>query len=86
MEPPYRTIIESERFRNELTALVPTTRAADDFIDTAKWLLPWNPWAGYQLVPSKVWFLPIAELAGRAALYYAFDDENVVFLSIKALP
>jgi hypothetical protein len=44
---------------------------------------PWNPYAGYQLVPSRVWFLPIAEVIGRAALYYMFDDEVIVFLSIR---
>lgn len=82
-EPIYRTVIDSVRFRKELHAVSSDSRRADEFVDNAKRLLARNPYAGYQSIPSHVWFLPIAERLGRAALYYRFDGEVVELLSIR---
>ena len=81
--PTYRTVIESERFRRELRGVVSDNRHADEFVDNAKWLPARNPYAGYQLIPAHIWFLPMAESLGRAALYYRFDEETVDLLSIR---
>lgn len=82
-EPIYRTVIESDRFSRELHAVSSDNRRADEFVDNAKWLLARNPYAGHQLIPSHIWFLPIAERLGRAALYYRFDVVVVELLSIR---
>lgn len=80
-----RRIIESPRFSKELREIQKDERRADEFIESAKLVLPSNPYIGQQLVPSHIWFLPISEAVGRAALYYRFDEDVIEFLSIKAL-
>lgn len=74
------------RFEDELAAIHGNLRRGDEFVANAEFLLAVNPFAGFQLIPSHVWFLPVAEAFGRAAIYYTFNAENVWFLSIRAVP
>jgi hypothetical protein len=65
-EPTYRSIEKTERFERELASIHDDIRRCDEFVTNAEFLLSVNPYAGFQLIPSHVWFLPIAEALGRA--------------------
>jgi len=84
----WRTIVKTHRFDQdqELAEMhYLNVKRGDEFIENMEWLPPWKPSAGQQLVPSQVWFIPIAAAAGTVALYYMFNEHRVVFLSIKSL-
>lgn len=85
-QPRYRTIVRMPRFDGELAVLRGNLQRGDEFVANAEFLLAANPFAGYQLIPSHVWFLPLAERFGRAAIYYTFSEESVWLLSIRAMP
>jgi len=56
-------------------------------VDGAVEVLCREPLAGTQLDQgSVIWFLPIADFSGlpRVWLYYTFDDNNVIFLRLRA--
>ena len=79
-----RTIIESDRFRRELKKLVKNAPAADDFVFGAKTRLAHAPDTGRCIGESHVWFLPMVERPNLmpVVLYYTFDEESVILLSI----
>jgi hypothetical protein len=76
-----RSVVESQRFAEELQRLRPDPVRADDFADGAKWVLSRNPEVGTKIGKS-VWFLPMS--IGNAIIYYTFDDDRVDLLSIQA--
>ena len=84
---PNRDIIEDifngvPTFRNELLAIEPDRKKADDLIDGAVWVLSRDPTQGIQMSPhSPLWYF---EILGplRCLLYYAFDSREVLFISI----
>ncbi len=78
------TVVQSHRFTEELQAIEQSARRADEFIDGATWLLARFPEVGTQLGQTDVWFLPTDDSASMEPLviYYAFDMDRVVLLSI----
>ena len=82
----HREIWHEHRFERELARIEPNTRRADEFLEGAIEILATNPFYGTQLDPgSAVWFLPIADIPSlpKLWLYYSFDDDNVILLSIE---
>jgi hypothetical protein len=78
-----RTIIRARRFEEEMALIEPDVQRADEFLEGTETILSRQPWSGYQLDESRVWFIP--GLRVDLALYYAFDENNVYFLSIKKI-
>jgi hypothetical protein len=84
-----RSIIKEHRFEEELRAIEPDARRADDFVEAAEWTLSRAPIVGKQVAPeSCVWLLPMNDVSDSPPLdlYYTFDDERVYFLSIQIAP
>jgi len=83
---PNRQIVEDPSFRKDLLAIEPDPKKADELIDGAKWVLSRDPRQGQQLGGpySSTWYFTILiPGTGRyVALYYAFDDREVLFVSI----
>jgi hypothetical protein len=79
-----RTIIESHRFSHELKEIIKDAPAADDFVFGAKHKLARSPEEGKRIGQTHVWFLPMVEQPNLmpVVLYYTFDDESVMLLSI----
>ena len=75
-----RSVVESQRFAEELQKLRSDPVRADDFMDGAKWVLSRKPEIGTKIGKS-VWFLPMA--IGNAVIYYTFDEDQVDLLSIQ---
>lgn len=68
-----------------MSQIVPNVRIADEFLEGTEDILSRIPEEGYKLDNSNVWFVPSRTV--DLALYYAFDEDHVYFLSIeKAIP
>lgn len=81
-----RDIVETDKFREQLKALEPNARRADEFIDGTKWVLAKNPRAGRSAYPGKsVRIIPVSDGANvdPMAIYYSFDSERIYLLSIE---
>lgn len=84
-----RGIVREARFDEELAAIEPDARRADEFIEGAEWVLAHDPQRGTRVGPeSCVWFLPMNDVpdAPSLILFYTFDTKKVYFLSIQAAP
>ena len=83
-----RTVIESHRFSLELKEIIKESTFADDFVFGAKYRLARSPEEGKRIGESHVWFLPMVEQANLmpVVLYYTFDEETVMLLSITETP
>lgn len=79
--PKIRTVVFDERFEYELAYIEHHAKRADEFIEGAVTILSRNPEAGCRLEDSNVWF--VCGHTVDAALYYTFDADRVVFLSIE---
>jgi hypothetical protein len=64
-----------------MAAIERDVRRADEFLEGAETILSRQPESGYQLEDSSVWF--VAGHTVDLALYYAFDEDHVYFLSIQ---
>jgi hypothetical protein len=85
MNQRYRTIIECELFEEQLKAIEPDARRADEFVDGAKWILCRCPQSGIQIGPDvPVWYFVTQEGVApySLVLYYTFDNDQVWLLSI----
>jgi hypothetical protein len=83
-----RTIIKTHRFELELRDLVRDgARGADEFIEATEWALARRAEIGSPLTTDKppVWFLPVVDVSriSPLAVYYTFDDDCVILLSIQ---
>lgn len=84
----YREIIEEEyrgkpTFRNDLLAIEPDARKADELIEGAIFVLSRDPCRGLRLGPySDVWYFDISGLR-PCVLYYTFSASEVLLISIK---
>jgi hypothetical protein len=80
----HRVIVEEFQFLDELSELEPDVIRADEFVEGAKFVLSRNPEYG-EHIAKNVWFLPMwrAEEGRSVVLYYTFDSERVIFLSIQ---
>jgi hypothetical protein len=77
-----RQVIRERSFERELRALIGEAREADDFVEAAEFILARDPEIGSPL-GGEIWLLPMAPIGKmQIALYYAFDDATVMFLSI----
>jgi hypothetical protein len=86
VEYKLRGIVYEPRFEQELAALLPDARKADDFIVGTCFILARQPDYGSQISPgSWVWFLPMVDAPGTkpVVLYYMFDNHDVYFMSIR---
>ncbi len=75
-----RTIVKNSRFEKELEAIEPTIEKADEFLEGVEMVLARLPECGHQIGNSRVWFIPGWTV--DLAIYYTFDEERVVLLSI----
>ena len=81
-----RTIVRDPQFDEELRQIIPVAQHADEFVTAAEFTLARNPEIGLQARPgSDVWCIPVHDVPGvtPVILYYAFNEEKVMFLSIK---
>jgi len=86
---PNREIIEEPSFRKELMAIESDPRGADVLLEGAIWVLSRDPRQGQQLggYYSLTWYVTIARPGkSQLVLYYAFDDEEVLLVSIQERP
>ena len=63
-----------------MMAIEPNVERADTFLDGVETVLSRNPQCGTRLGHSHVWFVP--GWAVNLAIYYTFNDDEVVLLSI----
>jgi len=87
MSTALRTIIKEKRFEEELASICADIRRADEFIRAAEWALAREPFSGKR-IDSVVWamfFAPqiVENVPVHVAVYYAFNDDNVILLSIR---
>ena len=80
-----RSVVREHEFAEQLAALIPDTEQADEFVAAAEYLLAADPTIGVRVHvgPPEIWTLAMQPVRGHAvAMYYAFDVETVIFLSI----
>lgn len=84
---PNRTVIEDNSpFRRELLAIEPDPKAADNLLEGAVGVLSRDPRQGQQIGGhySLTWYFTIARPGkSQLVLYYAFDDKEVLLVSIQ---
>lgn len=82
-----RTIRQEPLFQEQLEAIEPDVRRADEFLRGVEWLLARNPTFGQQVAPnSKVWAVASNEAPTipNLIVYYTFDENMVYLLHIVA--
>lgn len=79
-----RSVVRTHRFEAELQDLIPHTPSADEFIESAEFVVARNPTVGCRLdLEGNVWYMPMAMIGDtQIAIYYTFDPEVVYLLSI----
>ena len=80
-----RSVVREHEFEEQLAALIPDTEQADEFVAAAEYLLAADPTIGARVHvgPPEIWTLAMQPVRGHAvAMYYTFDVETVIFLSI----
>jgi len=75
-----RTVIRSKEFDQELSAIEPDVKRADEFIEGAETILSREPEIGHKIGNSRVYF--IAGWTVDLNLYYTFNEDEVILLSI----
>jgi hypothetical protein len=80
-----RDIVKNSRFEQELAAIEPHIERADEFLEGVEMVLARLPQCGTQIGDSHVWFIPGWTV--DLAIYYTFDADRVILLSIcKTVP
>jgi hypothetical protein len=79
-----RDIAKNTRFEQELAALEPNIERADEFLEAVEMVLARMPECGTQIGNSRVWFIPGWTV--DLAIYYTFDADRVILLSICKTP
>jgi len=80
-----RTIIKEHRFELELRELRGSVKDADDFIEAVEWALSRRCPLGNRIsIDPPVWQIPMVDEPRLTpiCLYYTFDDQNIILLSI----
>jgi hypothetical protein len=75
-----RSIVRNSAFEKELRAIEPHIEKADEFLEGVEMVLARLPECGHRIGNSPIWF--IAGLTVDLAIYYTFDEDRVVLLSI----
>ena len=75
-----RTVIRNNRFEQELEAIEPDVKRADDFMIGVENVLAREPNCGHRLGESHVYFIPGWTV--DLNVYYTFNDDEVFLLSI----
>ena len=86
MAAQYRSVIYEHRFDADRARLRRGARRIDDFIDAAEWVLCRDPYQGIQIPGTQVWALTSRNYAYRLRpiiIYYAFNADEVYFLSVE---
>lgn len=81
-----RRIIKELRFDEELSRIEGNPVAADSLIEAAEWALSRDPDLGIRISNSIVRGLLVTQCGRRFVVYYVFDDDLVIFLSIIESP
>ncbi|OGW78860.1 MAG: hypothetical protein A3C51_04405 [Omnitrophica bacterium RIFCSPHIGHO2_02_FULL_46_20] len=82
-----RTIVREKRFEEELAALEPDLKRADEFLRAVEWALARDPSAGEQIPQTPVHICSMSSIRGNPpnlVVYYTFNDDYVILLSIKS--
>ena len=80
-----RNVIREHEFEEQLAELIPDAPEADEFTSAAEYVLADDPTIGVRVYagPPEIWTLAMQPVRGRAvAMFYTFDAEAVIFLSI----
>ena len=75
-----RDIVRDPRFEQELAQIESDVQRADEFLEGAETILAREPQFGHRLGNSNVYFIPGWTI--DLNIYYTFDDERVILLSI----
>jgi hypothetical protein len=75
-----REIIKEPRFEQEMAAIEPNVKRADEFLEGAETLLCREPQIGHRLGNSHVYFIPGWTI--DLNIYYTFNEDYVFLLSI----
>ncbi len=78
----HRTVIREHRFEEELAAIEPNARLADQAACGLEDVLSRRPTRGVPLGPDPLWATPIYTLGPNLLVYYEFDDDTVTLISI----
>ncbi len=86
-ELPQREIIREHEFEEQLSALIPDLRTADDFVAAAETVLAYDPTLGAPVTSdATIWVLSMPPIEENSiVLYYQFDESTVTLLYIVAL-
>jgi hypothetical protein len=76
-----REIVRNSRFEKELRAIEPHVEKADEFLEGVEMVLARLPECGHRIGNTPVWF--IAAWTVDLAIYYTYDEDRVVLLSIS---
>lgn len=78
-------IVYSSKFNEEIKALQPDDRLADDFIFGVDYVLARDPRVGTQIGNTGIWCVSRVDtrIDRNLIIYYTFDLCRVVMLSIK---
>lgn len=79
-----RTIVEQQRFKNELAALIDNPIRADEFVDATKIALAFDPQpqeATCIRIDPPLWFIPCS-IENSAAIFYSFNEDEIFLESI----
>ena len=82
-----RSVVREHEFEEQLAALIFDTVQADEFVAAAEYLLAADPTIGARVHvgPPEIWKLAMQPVRGHAvAMFYTFDADRVLFLSILA--
>jgi hypothetical protein len=79
-----RDIFRNQRFEQEVAAIEPNVKRTDEYLEGVEIVLARLPECGTRLGNSSVWF--ISGWTVDLAIYYTFDDNKVVLLSICKTP
>jgi len=75
-----RDIFKNSRFEQELRVIEPHVEKANEFLEGVEMVLARLPECGHQIGNTPVWF--IAGWTVDVAIYYTFDEDRVILLSI----
>ena len=75
-------------FQEQLAALEPNAKRADELIFGIDWVISRNPREGSQIEETDVWYLISRDIPKRRHLiiYYTFTEEKVYFISVMESP
>lgn len=82
-QPPLYSIVETDRFQQEVSRITGTVRRWDEIKDSVDWILARYPHAGQQINETGVWAMPL-ESDPLMTVYYTinYDDRQVTLEAV----